>query len=45
MLPSCLILFKQHNNFLLNAFKCTMEEYAGPTLYVPEEKEVFNINF
>ncbi|KAL1820922.1 hypothetical protein ACET3Z_015791 [Daucus carota] len=35
--------FKKHivdNNFLRNAFKCSREEYAGPTLYVPEEKEV-----
>lgn len=35
--------FKKHivdNNFLHNVFDCNVEEYRGPTLYVPEEKEV-----
>lgn len=33
-------LFKQDNNFLHNIFNCKIEEYGGPTLYEPEEKEV-----
>ncbi|KAL1815031.1 uncharacterized protein LOC108223959 isoform X2 [Daucus carota subsp. sativus] len=35
--------FKKHivdNNFLHNVFNCKIEEPRGPTLYVPEEKEV-----
>lgn len=34
--------FKQDNNFLHNVFNCKIEEPRGPTLYVPEEKEVCN---